>query len=87
MALTEIARVLRHGGRLAILEFGQPRVPGVRTLYAWYFRYLLPLVGRVVSKHQSAYSYLPASVGAFPPPGDSYKCVKVQGLPASGPSR
>ena len=67
-ALAEIARVLRPGGRLAILEFGQPRIPGIRTLYAWYFRYLLPLVGRTVSKHRSAYSYLPASVGAFPSP-------------------
>jgi demethylmenaquinone methyltransferase/2-methoxy-6-polyprenyl-1,4-benzoquinol methylase len=65
-ALAEIARVLRPGARLAILEFGQPRIPGIRTLYAWYFRYLLPLVGRLVSKHQSAYSYLPASVGNFP---------------------
>ena len=67
-ALAEIARVLRPGGRLAILEFGQPRIPGIRTLYAWYFRYLLPLIGRMVSKHDSAYSYLPASVGSFPPP-------------------
>jgi demethylmenaquinone methyltransferase/2-methoxy-6-polyprenyl-1,4-benzoquinol methylase len=67
-ALTELARVLRRGGRLAILEFGQPRVPGIKTMYAWYFRYLLPLVGKMVSKHDSAYSYLPASVGTFPPP-------------------
>jgi demethylmenaquinone methyltransferase/2-methoxy-6-polyprenyl-1,4-benzoquinol methylase len=67
-ALQEIARVLRPGGRLAILEFGQPRIPGIRTLYAWYFRYLLPLIGKMVSKHDSAYSYLPASVGTFPPP-------------------
>ena len=65
-ALAEVARVLRPGGRLAILEFGQPRVPGIKTMYAWYFRYLLPMVGRLVSKHRSAYSYLPASVGTFP---------------------
>jgi demethylmenaquinone methyltransferase/2-methoxy-6-polyprenyl-1,4-benzoquinol methylase len=67
-ALAELARVLRPRARLAILEFGQPRIPGIRTLYAWYFKYVLPAVGRLVSKHNSAYSYLPASVGTFPPP-------------------
>jgi demethylmenaquinone methyltransferase/2-methoxy-6-polyprenyl-1,4-benzoquinol methylase len=79
-ALVEIARVLRPGGRLAILEFGQPRIPGVRTCYAWYFRYLLPLVGRLVSKHQSAYSYLPASVGAFPPPAEFLQMCENSGF-------
>jgi demethylmenaquinone methyltransferase / 2-methoxy-6-polyprenyl-1,4-benzoquinol methylase len=79
-ALAEIARVLKPGGRLAILEFGQPRIPGVRTLYAWYFRYLLPLVGRMVSKHQSAYSYLPASVGTFPPPAEFAKILAATGF-------
>jgi demethylmenaquinone methyltransferase/2-methoxy-6-polyprenyl-1,4-benzoquinol methylase len=79
-ALAEIARILKPGGRLAILEFGQPRIPGVRTLYAWYFRYLLPLVGRLVSKHQSAYSYLPASVGTFPPPSEFAKTLSATGF-------
>ena len=79
-ALAELARVLRPGARLAILEFGQPRIPGVRTLYSWYFRYLLPLVGRFVSKHQSAYSYLPASVGTFPPPAEFARLMELQGF-------
>ncbi len=79
-ALIEIARVVKPGGRLAILEFGQPRIPGVRTLYSWYFRYLLPLVGRLVSKHQSAYSYLPASVGTFPPPSEFCRILSATGF-------
>jgi demethylmenaquinone methyltransferase / 2-methoxy-6-polyprenyl-1,4-benzoquinol methylase len=79
-ALAEIARVLRPGGRLAILEFGQPAIPGIRTLYSWYFRYVLPAVGRLVSRHNSAYSYLPASVGTFPPPQEFVKIVRRQGF-------
>lgn len=79
-ALAELARVLRPGARLAILEFGQPRIPGIRTLYDWYFRYLLPLVGRAVSKHQSAYSYLPASVGTFPPPSEFSALIAASGF-------
>jgi demethylmenaquinone methyltransferase/2-methoxy-6-polyprenyl-1,4-benzoquinol methylase len=70
VACAEMARALRSGGRLAILEFGVPRIPGISTLYLWYFKYLLPLVGRAVSGHNAAYSYLPASVGAFPPPAE-----------------
>lgn len=79
-ALAEIARVLRPRGRLAILEFGQPRIPGIRTLYAWYFRYVLPAIGRLVSKHNSAYSYLPASVGAFPPPAEFAGIIEQHGF-------
>src|SRR5690606_15331717 len=79
-ALMEIARVLRPGGRLAILEFGEPRIPGIRTLYRWYFRYVLPRVGRTISKHDSAYSYLPASVGAFPPPPEFARRIAAAGF-------
>ena len=67
-ALEELARVLKPGARMSILEFGEPVIPGIRGVYNWYFRAVLPRLGRLVSKHQNAYSYLPASVGAFPRP-------------------
>jgi len=66
VACAELLRALRPGGRLAILEFGLPVIPAVRPLYLWYFRNVLPRIGRAVSRHDAAYSYLPASVGAFP---------------------
>ncbi len=65
-ALGELHRVLKPGGRLAILEFGLPQAPGLRQLYRWYFLGVLPRIGRLVSRHGGAYSYLPESVGAFP---------------------
>jgi len=61
----ELRRVLRPGGRLAILEFGMPSLPGLAGLYRWYFRAVLPRIGRLISKHGDAYSYLPASVDQF----------------------
>jgi demethylmenaquinone methyltransferase/2-methoxy-6-polyprenyl-1,4-benzoquinol methylase len=67
-ALAEMFRVLRPGGRLAVLEFSIPTSRIVRALYLPYFRHVLPRVGRIVSGHGSAYTYLPASVGAFVPP-------------------
>jgi demethylmenaquinone methyltransferase/2-methoxy-6-polyprenyl-1,4-benzoquinol methylase len=65
-ACAEFRRALKPGGRLAILEFGLPVVSAVRPLYLWYFRHVLPYIGRAVSRHDAAYSYLPASVGEFP---------------------
>jgi demethylmenaquinone methyltransferase/2-methoxy-6-polyprenyl-1,4-benzoquinol methylase len=66
VACAELLRVLKPGGRLAILEFGLPVVPAVRPLYLWYFNHVLPRIGRAVSRHQAAYDYLPQSVGSFP---------------------
>jgi len=67
-ALREMARVLRRGKRLVILEFTTPGWQPFRALYFSYFLRILPLVGRLVSKHGSAYSYLPESVLRFPEP-------------------
>ena len=80
LACREMARVLKIGARLAILEFGVPRIPGIRSLYLWYFKYLLPLIGRSVSGHNAAYSYLPASVGAFPPPAEFMQVLTRAGF-------
>ena len=80
VACVDMARVLRSDGRLAVLEFGVPRVPGISTLYLWYFKYLLPLVGRVMSGHSVAYSYLPASVGSFPPPPEFMAILRRAGF-------
>jgi demethylmenaquinone methyltransferase/2-methoxy-6-polyprenyl-1,4-benzoquinol methylase len=79
-ACAEMARAMRTGGRLAILEFGVPRIPGISTLYLWYFKYLLPRVGRMVSGHSAAYSYLPASVGTFPPPASFMAILEHAGF-------
>jgi demethylmenaquinone methyltransferase / 2-methoxy-6-polyprenyl-1,4-benzoquinol methylase len=79
-ALRELARVIKPGGTLAILEFGEPVIPGVRQVYSWYFRQVLPRLGRLVSHHGSAYSYLPASVGQFPSPGEFAATISSHGF-------
>ena len=79
-ACAEMARAMRPGGRLAILEFGVPRIPGVSGLYQWYFKAVLPRVGRMISGHTAAYSYLPASVGTFTPPKEFAQMLETAGF-------
>ncbi|MCZ8203276.1 ubiquinone/menaquinone biosynthesis methyltransferase [Gemmatimonas sp.] len=64
--LREVRRVLRPGARFVILEFSTPRFALVRAAYLAYFHHVLPFVGRLVSGHRSAYTYLPMSVANFP---------------------
>ena len=64
--LREIARVLKPGGWLGILEFSEPGTGALAALFRFYFRQILPRVGGAISGSAAAYSYLPASVGKFP---------------------
>jgi demethylmenaquinone methyltransferase/2-methoxy-6-polyprenyl-1,4-benzoquinol methylase len=66
--LVEAARVLKPGARFVILDLATPTFAPLRTAYLFYFRRILPAVGRMVSKHRDAYTYLPESVLGFPAP-------------------
>ena len=80
LACRDIARVLRPGGTLVILEFSLPRSSPLRGFYLWYFKNILPVVGRCISKHPSAYTYLPESVEAFPSPEDFSRQLRNAGF-------
>lgn len=77
--LSEMCRVMRKGGRLAILEFSQPKTFPVKQVFSIYFKYVMPLFGKMVSKHSTAYNYLPESVMAFPEGQDFCKILEQCG--------
>ena len=79
-ACREMRRVLRRGGRLAILEFAVPTVPGLSRLYLGYLHHVLPRIGRAVSRHNAAYGYLPASIGAFSSPAEFVQILQDAGF-------
>jgi demethylmenaquinone methyltransferase/2-methoxy-6-polyprenyl-1,4-benzoquinol methylase len=79
-ACAEILRVLVPGGAVAIIEFAVPTIPGVRETYLWYFKHVLPRLGRLVSRHNTAYEYLPASVSAFATPDEFVTILRRSGF-------
>jgi len=64
--MSETQRVLRKNGKYFVLEFSLPRSFPMAQLYRFYFKAILPLIGKIVSGHKQAYTYLPESVNAFP---------------------
>ncbi len=66
VGLSEMRRVLKKDGTVVILEFSKPSGVIFRSFYNFYFKYILPLVGRLVSRDTAAYTYLPESVNEFP---------------------
>ncbi len=66
MGLKEMYRVLKPGGICVVLEFTMPRRFPFKQMYGFYFKFLLPKIGKMISKDDSAYTYLPESVKAFP---------------------
>ena len=63
--LKEMIRVVKTGGALVILEFSEPSKPLIKKPYQLYAKHLLPFIGKRVSGHQSAYTYLPSSIRTF----------------------
>jgi demethylmenaquinone methyltransferase/2-methoxy-6-polyprenyl-1,4-benzoquinol methylase len=76
----EMARVLKPGARLVILEFSTPAAGPLRSLYLFYFRHVLPRVGRMVSGHATAYTYLPGSVEEFAEPAELRATMERHGF-------
>jgi demethylmenaquinone methyltransferase / 2-methoxy-6-polyprenyl-1,4-benzoquinol methylase len=86
--LGEMLRVMKPGGQAVVLEFSKPRMFPLKQLYSFYFKFILPRIGKLFSRDASAYSYLPESVQAFPDGDDflsilsklGYKNAKCQRL-------
>jgi demethylmenaquinone methyltransferase/2-methoxy-6-polyprenyl-1,4-benzoquinol methylase len=81
--IRDMHRVLKPGGTLLILEFSKPRMFPVKQLYKFYFKYITPLIGKIFSKDNSAYRYLPESVNAFPDGADFLNVLTKAGLKES----
>ncbi|MFT7345791.1 MAG: demethylmenaquinone methyltransferase/2-methoxy-6-polyprenyl-1,4-benzoquinol methylase, partial [Cryomorphaceae bacterium] len=73
----EIRRVLRPGGKAIVLEFSKPKHFPLKQIYFGYFKYIMPLFGKAISKDKAAYSYLPKSVLAFPE-GKEFEAVLAE---------
>ena len=78
--LREMARTIKPGGKVVVLEFSRPRNRLFRALYEFYTYKILPRIGGMVSKDKRAYEYLPASVGEFPAPAEFMSMMERAGF-------
>ncbi len=88
--MSEMLRVLKPGGMGVIIEFSRPNRFPIKQLFTFYFKYVMPTIGKLVSKDARAYTYLPESVDAFPSGNDFLKVMtelgyrEVRCIPLSG---
>lgn len=80
LGLSDILRVLKKNGQLIVLEFSKPKKFPMKQLFSFYFKFILPILGKMVSKDKSAYTYLPESVDAFPEGKDFNEILKKVGF-------
>jgi demethylmenaquinone methyltransferase/2-methoxy-6-polyprenyl-1,4-benzoquinol methylase len=78
--LADMYRVLKPGGKTVILEFSKPKAFPMKQAYGFYSSVILPQIGKIVSKDNSAYTYLPESVAAFPDGEDFLAVLKKVGF-------
>lgn len=78
--LSEMARVIRSGGQMVILEFSKPKHFPFKQIYMFYFKYILPFMGGLISRDRKAYEYLPQSVLAFPDGEEFENHMRIVGI-------
>ena len=81
--LSDMLRVLKPNAKIVILEFSKPRQFPIKQLYSFYFKYLTPFFGKLFSKDERAYTYLPESVAAFPDGEEFINLMKKVGYKAT----
>jgi len=85
--LSEISRVLRKDGKLVVLEFSRPRAFPMKQIFNFYFKNILPRIGKTISKNDAAYEYLPESVRQFPEGEDFLEILGNSGFRNVGQER
>ena len=78
--LSEMHRVVKTSGKILVLEFSKPKAFPIKQIYFFYFKRILPLLGKLISKHHEAYSYLPNTVMQFPEGDDFLKILNQTGF-------